>query len=117
IARRGHIDLTRFYDDYIGGGAMPKLTLANVRFEREAGAWRVSGVLRNDGSGEALAPVALRTSRGTMWQTLRAGTGTHVPFVFITTDDPRSVQLDPDQVCFRWAAIGTVEAVDYRGRS
>jgi hypothetical protein len=115
IGRHGHVDLAHFYTDFIEGTALPKLTLIDVKFARSGGAWQVAGTLRNDGTGEALVPVALRTARGAMWKTLRIGRGERVPFAFDTTDEPRSVQIDPDRVVYRWAAVGTVEVVDFRG--
>jgi hypothetical protein len=44
-------------------------------------------------------------------------TGERVPFAFDTDAEPRSLQLDPDRVCYRQAAVGTVDTIDYRGRS
>jgi hypothetical protein len=115
IARRGNIDLTRFYADYFTGDALPRLTLTNVQFTHNGARWDVRGELRNLGKGESFCPIVLRTDAGSLTQTLRIDSGATVPFSFTTPSVPRTLQLDPSRVCYRYAAIGTVEAVDYRG--
>jgi ABC-type transport system involved in multi-copper enzyme maturation permease subunit len=117
IGRRAGIDLTRMYEDFVEGMKTPKLTFEGVTFRRAGGAWEVRGVLRNDGTGESVCPIALRTAAGSQWQTLRADSGEKVPFVFTTTAAPHTLQLDPDRVCFRLGYIGATESVDYRGES
>lgn len=115
IGRRGGVDLTRTYEDYFVGHALPQLTLADVRFHRVGQRWEVTGAVKNNGTGEAFVPVALRTAQGSLWQTIRVDSGGHTAFSFSATGDPHSLQLDPDQVCYRQAAIGLVENVEYRG--
>lgn len=117
IGRHGNIDLSRAYADYFTGGSLPRLTLVDVEYRRVGGRWEVRGAVKNDGTGEAFVPVALRSSQGSLWQTIRVGSVERVPFSFTTDGDPRSVQLDPDQVCYRYAAIGTEGVVEYRGAS
>jgi hypothetical protein len=117
IGRRAGIDLTHMVDDFVEGMKTPKLTFEGVTFRRAGGAWEVRGALRNDGTGEAVCPIALRTAAGSQWQTLRADSGESVPFVFTTTAAPHTLQLDPDGVCFRLGYIGATESVDYRGES
>ncbi|HEV2721001.1 MAG TPA: hypothetical protein VG323_13345 [Thermoanaerobaculia bacterium] len=108
IGRRGGVDLDRVYRDYFESSALPQLTLANVVFRGTV----VTGELRNDGSGEALAPIVLRSAGGSQWRTLRVDGGQRVAFSFTADSEPRTLQLDPDKVCYRYAAVGTVESVD-----
>jgi ABC-type transport system involved in multi-copper enzyme maturation permease subunit len=117
IGRRGGVDLSRMYEDNFVHGGIPKLTLVDVHYRRSGKGWLIDGAVKNDGTGEAFVPLALRTSQGTQWQTLRVDTAQRVAFSFSTDADPRSVQLDPDQVCYRHAAIGTVEVEEFRGAS
>jgi hypothetical protein len=115
IGNAGGIDLTHAYDDYFAGRAIPQLTLDHVTFHHAGQRWEVSGIVKNHGSGEAFVPVALRTSQGSLVQTIRVGSGGSTPFTFAASGEPHSVQLDPDGVCYRQAAIGLVENVEYRG--
>jgi hypothetical protein len=117
IGRRAGVDLSRVYDDYFIGHAIPKLTLEGVTFRRGAEGWTVGGEVRNTGTGEAWVPVALRTSTGSQWRTVRVDSGAATPFSFSAAGDPYSVQLDPDNVCYRQAAIGLSQNVEYRGGS
>jgi hypothetical protein len=117
IGRRAGIDLSRTYNDYVAGRALPQLTLANVAFHRIGERWEVSGVVKNTATGEAFVPVALRTSHGSLWQTIRVDSGGSTPFAFSTDGEPHSVQLDPDHVCYRHAVVGSIENVENRGPS
>ena len=84
---------------------------ARFYFERRVGA------VANTGTGEAFVPVALRTSQGSLWQTLRVDEKGRAEFAFTADGEPHSVQLDPDRVCYRHAVIGLVENVEFRGPS
>jgi ABC-type transport system involved in multi-copper enzyme maturation permease subunit len=117
IGKAGGADLTRTYDDYFIGQALPQLTLTDVTFHRIGQRWEVTGALKNNATGEAFVPIALRTSQGSLWQTIRVDTGGRTAFTFSTAGEPHSLQLDPDHVCYRHAAIGLVENVEYRGGS
>jgi ABC-type transport system involved in multi-copper enzyme maturation permease subunit len=117
IGRRGGLDLTRTYEDYFVGNALPELTLADVTFHRVGPRWEVTGAVKNNATGEAFVPIALRTSQGSLWQTIRVDSGGRATFSFSATGEPHSLQLDPDHVCYRHAAIGLVENVEYRGES
>ncbi|HEX7421271.1 MAG TPA: hypothetical protein VF505_15385, partial [Thermoanaerobaculia bacterium] len=117
IGRRGGVSLDRMYDDYFAGHAIPRLTLETVTFTRSGNVWSVRGAVRNNGTGEAFCPVVLRTSAGALRQTIRIDSGETVPFAFTSQYDPRTVQLDPDKVCYRFAYIGSIDSVDYRGQS
>ena len=115
IGRRAGIDLSRAYDDYFAGSALPELTLTGVAFRRDGARWSVTGAVKNNATGEAFVPVALRTSQGSLWQTVRVESGGSTPFAFAVTGEPHAVQLDPDRVCYRHAMVGLVENVEYRG--
>ncbi len=117
IGRRGGINLDHMYRDYFVGQAIPRLTLADVTFTRSGGQWSVTGTLRNTGNGEAICPIVLRTSAGSLRQNLRVDTKESVPFAFTTGYEPRTLQLDPEKVCYRFAYIGSVDSVEYQGRS
>ena len=117
IGRASGVDLTRTYEDYFAGNALPQLTLSDVTFHRAGQRWEVSGAVKNNATGEAFVPIALRTSQGSLWQTVRVDTGGRTEFTFSATGEPHSLQLDPDRVCYRHAAIGLVENVEYRGES
>jgi len=117
IGRRAGIDLSRTYDDYFAGRALPQLTLADVTFHRVGERWEVRGMVKNTATGEAFVPVALRTSHGSLWQSIRVDSGGSTPFAFSTDGEPHSVQLDPDHVCYRHAVVGLIENVENRGPS
>lgn len=115
IGKAGGVDLTQAYEDYFVGRALPQLTLTDVKFHRAGQSWEITGAVENKGTGEAFVPIALRTSQGSLFQTVRAGSGGRTVFTFSTTAEPHALQLDPDRVCYRQAAIGLVENVEYRG--
>ncbi|MEA2237883.1 MAG: hypothetical protein QOC81_2607 [Thermoanaerobaculia bacterium] len=115
IGKAGGIDLTQAYEDYFVGRALPQLTLADVTFHRAGQTWDVTGAVENKGTGEAFVPIVLRTSQGSLFQTIRVTTGGRTPFTFSSAGEPHALQLDPDRVCYRQAAIGLVENVEYRG--
>jgi hypothetical protein len=73
--------------------------------------------VKNTGTGEAIVPIALRTSQGSLWQTVHVSSGGSASFNVTTSGEPHSVQLDPDGVCYRQAAVGLIETVEYRGQS
>ena len=114
IGRRASVDLSRTYDDYFAGSALPELTLTDVVFKREGGRWQVTGAVKNIATGEAFVPVALRTSQESLWQTVRVDGGGTARFAFSAPGEPRSLQLDPDGVCYRRAVVGLVDNVEYR---
>lgn len=115
IGARGGVSLDRVYSDYFDGTALPKLTLSDVRFVRTSAGWQVSGTLQNLNAGEAFCPIVLRTVAGSMATTLRVDSNASVPFQFTTQHMPRVLQLDPENVCYRWVAVGTVQSVPYVG--
>jgi hypothetical protein len=115
IGRRGEVSLDRVYQDYFEGRALPKLTFVDVEFHRAGDVWQVTGKLRNAGSGEAFCSIVLRTAFESVKRVIRIDTKEVVPFSITTPYAPRSLQLDPDRVCYRFAAIGLVDNVDYKG--
>jgi hypothetical protein len=115
IAKRGGVRLDRVWSDYFEGDALPQLTLADVKFTRRGAAWEVSGIVHNRDKGEVFCPVVLRTAYGSLRTMLHIDSQQKVPFVLQSTHEPRTLQLDPDKVVYRYAAVGTVDSVDYRG--
>jgi hypothetical protein len=115
IGRRGGISLDRVYQDYFEGRAQPRLTFADVEFHRAGDVWQVTGKLRNAGSGEAFCPIVLRTALDSVKRVIRVDTNDVVPFSISTPYAPRSLQLDPENVCYRLAAVGMIDNVEYRG--
>jgi hypothetical protein len=115
VGRRAGVDLHRYYSDYFTGTALPQLTLAEVSFRREGAEWVVAGALLNKGTGESFCPVVLRTAAGSMTQTIRIDSHMRVPFVFRSPAAPRALQLDPTHSTYRYAAVGTIDAVDEKG--
>jgi hypothetical protein len=113
IGRRGGVNLDRMYTDYFTGDALPRLTLRDVAFSRVAKGWAVHGSLENRGTGESFAPVVLRTAAGSIRQTVRVDSHGATPFVFETDYEPRTLQLDPEKVSYRFGIIGTIDSVDY----
>jgi hypothetical protein len=117
VAKRANVDLDRFYADFLAGEALPQLTFENVTFARTAAGWEVRGTLRNEGTGEVFCPVVLRTEHGSLKRVIRIDSGQAIPFAIPTPYAPRTLQLDPDRVCYRVSKIGVVESVEYRGAS
>jgi ABC-type transport system involved in multi-copper enzyme maturation permease subunit len=114
IGRRGGVSLDRVYSDYFIGTALPKLTLSGVTFTRAGDAWEARGILKNEGEGEVFCPLVLHTAIGSVQTTVRVDTHGSMPFVLRTQQLPRTLQLDPQRVVYRHAAVGTVDFVDYQ---
>ena len=117
IGRRANVDLHTFYEDYFTGTSLPKLTIEDASFRRDGSRWIVSGVAHNAGTGEVFCPIVLRTQFGSVRQLARIGSGERVPFTLATEYEPRTLQLDPDHVVYRQTAVGTVDAIDFKGES
>jgi hypothetical protein len=117
ISRRANVSLDNVYRDYVLGDALPKLTIEDATFTRDGKRWIVRGVAHNIGSGEVICPVVLRTQFGSVRDVVRIGGGERVPFTLTTEYEPRTLQLDPDRVVYRQAAIGTVDSIDFKGES
>jgi hypothetical protein len=115
IGRRGGVSLDRVYNDYFAGAGIPRLTFEKVVFARAGDGWEVRGTLRNEGVGEVFCPVVLRTGFGSAATTVRVDTNGATPFSIATKHEPRTLQLDPDHVVYRYGAIGPIDFVDYKG--
>jgi hypothetical protein len=50
-------------------------------------------------------------------QVVRIGAGERVPFALASEHEPRTLQIDPDRVVYRIAAVGMVDSVDFKGES
>jgi ABC-type transport system involved in multi-copper enzyme maturation permease subunit len=114
IGRHGGVSLDRVYADYFLGTALPRLTLTGVTFTRIGDAWEARGTLKNEAEGEVFCPLILRTAAGSVETTVRVDTHGATPFVLRTQHLPRTLQLDPQRVVYRHAAVGTVDVVDYQ---
>jgi ABC-type transport system involved in multi-copper enzyme maturation permease subunit len=114
IARRGGISLDRYYADYFKGDALPRLTFVDVVFARTDGGWEVRGQVKNEAGGEVFCPVVLRTAAGAVRTTLRVDAQSSTPFLLRSPHAPRTLQLDPEKVVYRHAAVGLIESVDYK---
>jgi ABC-type transport system involved in multi-copper enzyme maturation permease subunit len=117
IGRRGGVSLDRVYSDFFIGSDLPELTLDGVTFSQRGAQWLVSGTLENRGTGEVFCPVVLRTDFESIRRIVRIDSHQKVHFSMTTAYQPRVVQLDPDGICYRYAALGTVDHVDYRSGS
>ena len=117
VGRRADVNLDNMYRDYLVGDALPKLTLEDATFVRDGKRWTVRGFVHNLATSEAVCPVVLRTQFGSVRQSVVVGTGERVPFSLSTDYEPRTLQLDPERVVYRHAAIGTVDSIDYKGES
>lgn len=117
IARRANVNLDNLYRDYLAGEALPKLTIEEATFVRDGKRWIVRGFAHNTGTGEVFCPVVLRTQFGSVRDVVRIGAGERAPFTLTTEYEPRTLQLDPDRVVYRHAAVGTVDSIDFKGES
>lgn len=117
IGRRAKVNLDNMYRDYFAGDALPKLTIEEASFVRDGRRWTVRGYVHNLATGEALCPVVLRTQFGSARQTILVGANERVPFALTTDYEPKTLQLDPDKIVYRHAAVGTVDSIDYEGES
>lgn len=117
IGRRAGVSLDNMYADFFTGTALPKLTIENATFVRDGKRWVVRGFARNLATGESFVPIVLRTQFGSVRTTVRVGAGERVPFTLATEHEPRTLQLDPERVVYRHAAIGTVDSIDFKGAS
>lgn len=117
IGRRANVSLDNMYRDYFTGEAIPRLTLEEATFVRDDRRWVVRGFARNLAGGESLCPIVLRTELGSVRQMVTIGAGARVPFTLTTEHTPRTLQLDPDKIVYRHAAIGTVDSIDFKGES
>ncbi len=114
IARRSGVSLDNMYRDFFVGRALPRLTLEKVVVRHEANRWNVSGIVHNVGTGEVFAPLVLRTRSGSLRRVVRVDSDEVAPFSLIAESEPRTLQLDPDHVCYRQPTIGLVDSIELK---
>lgn len=102
LERRSGISLQRTYDDHFTGGALPILRLEEVSSAKQNGGWRVDGLLRNTGTGEAVCPVIVKTEVAELKLTVTVDSETASPFSVATESRPHTVLLDPELTCYRF---------------
>lgn len=117
IALRSSVPLDRFFEDFLAGGKLPYLDLVDVRTRKAGDLWRVSGGVRNKGTGEVICPVVLRTDLDSSTTSVRVGTLETARFELETRYHPRALLLDPRGVVFRGMERGTVSQVALGGGS
>ncbi|HEY5610292.1 MAG TPA: hypothetical protein VIL97_03725, partial [Thermoanaerobaculia bacterium] len=115
IERESGVSLETMWRDYFVGDGVPQLTLDGVEFTRRGDEWIVTGSLRNKGIGEARCPLVLRTDFESAQTIVTVDTNASRPFTLRTPYHPRTLQLDPENVCYRFAAIGLIDRVEYEG--
>lgn len=111
LERRSGLDLDRFFDDFVAGGDLPQLQLADVTFVRQGQSWRVDGAVVNEGRGLSACEVVLRTEVGTQVVEVEVDSDATAAFHFDAAHRPTKVELDPNRKCFRWEPKGTLREV------
>lgn len=101
ISERSGADLSGIHETYIAGGAVPLLTLADVRFSRDGRAWLVSGRLVNEGDGPTTCPIVLKSDVQDESVLVDVGAEASAEFRLRSLYQPRTLLLDPDRRCFR----------------
>ncbi|MEM1204666.1 MAG: hypothetical protein AAGN66_15665 [Acidobacteriota bacterium] len=101
IEAQSGVPLTRFYEDYFERGSLPTLYLEDVGVERVGDRWRVRGRLHNEGTGQSVCQIVLKSELREHPRTLTADDGESVGFEFDIEDRPLSLQLDPRRICHR----------------
>ncbi|BCS52503.1 M1 family metallopeptidase [Geobacter sp. SVR] len=106
FSRRADKDLLPFMRQWLVRPEGPRLTLADVKRQRENGTWRVSGTIVQEAPPYELSlPVRLETAGGTMEYTIPL-TGVRTPFSFSSPTQPARLALDPDLNLFRLLSPG-----------
>lgn len=95
------VSLERFYRDFIAGSAVPRLTLESVESRREERGYRVTGQVKNSGTGEVICPVLVKTETGAIRVMVTVDSASAAPFDVRTTSRPHTVELDPGGTCHR----------------
>jgi len=100
------LDLTAFWNDFLEGQALPDPRLEGVRFRRGSGGrWRVTGTVRNQGTGTVRCPVLLTTDLSPQETQLVIPDGGSVAFTLETPYRPQAVVLDPQGECLRFQGL------------
>ncbi len=107
IERRGGLSLQIFEDSYLRGHALPKLRLEDVQSRSQPnGRWRLTGKLRNTATGEVTCPVVAKAEGQVIREVVTVTTESATEFAFDFNFPPHTVQLDPEDTCFRWVTRG-----------
>jgi hypothetical protein len=109
LIRHSPQPVDRLIRDSFLSGDLPYPVLADVEFRRAAGsdtAWRVTGRMVNEGTGEALCKVVLATDLGPESTVVRADGGQAGTFELATRHRPQGVFLDPGHECHRMVKHG-----------
>lgn len=94
-------DLDGFFDDYFTNGALPELSLVDVRVLPRRGGFRVIGAVANAVDGAVQCPVVLRTDGPELRRTVDVPGRGRGEFVFDVDVRPQVAILDPDGLCLR----------------
>jgi hypothetical protein len=106
-------DLSRFFEEFIEGGAVPELSLEGVSARRlEGRRFLVRGQVANKGAGEVHCPVVVKTELGETQQEVVTRSEGATDFEITVEHRPVSVQLDPRDTCLRWIEPKKREAVE-----
>ena len=96
-------DLSRFFDEFVDGGAVPQLTLEEVSARRlEGRRFLVQGQVVNKGVGEVHCPLVVKTELGENQILVTTRDEATTDFELTVEHRPVSVLLDPQDTCFRW---------------
>jgi hypothetical protein len=114
LGERGEVG--RMIHDFFVQGALPEVLLEDVVFRRAGDGWKVTGRMRNRGTGEALCKVVLTTNLGPLETLARTEGGQSGGFSFSTVHRPQAVLLDPDRECHR-LTVNTGDRVFFQGES
>jgi hypothetical protein len=112
VAEETGVDFARFWNDYLEGQALPDPTLAEVKFRpvgHGGGVWRVTGEVRNEGTGEVRCPLLLATDFSPRERVVTIPDGGSVAFEMETPYRPQAVVLDPRGQCLRFQSLAAGE--------
>lgn len=101
IERSTGESLDTFVADFVDGGALPRLQLADTRSVQGRAGWRVEGSVVNKGGGEVHCPVVVRTEGTEVRDTYVVPSAGRVDFAFELASRPQFVVLDPEGLCLR----------------
>ena len=94
-------DLDRFFDDFFINGALPELSLVDVRVLPRRGGFRVTGAVANTAEGAVQCPVVVRTDGPELRRTVDVPGNGRGEFSFDVDARPQFAVLDPDGLCLR----------------
>ena len=109
LERHSGESLQTFYQDFLDGKSLPKLSLHNVSQVTTPKGWRVTGTLRNTGTGEVRCPVHAKAENQEQKTLVTVGDKSEADFQFDFDFPPHTVQLDPADTCYRWITKGRLK--------